>query len=129
MSEDEARAEAREQVESGGFVSAVAERIGLAAGVAAVFGEPVERDGVTVIPVARASWGAGGGGGGEGEEEGFGAGGGAIASPHGFIEIGGGEARYRRLGNPLRGPLLLIGALVTVVVAARAAVLLQRREW
>ena len=35
MSEDEARAEAREQVESGGFVSAVAERIGLAAGVAA----------------------------------------------------------------------------------------------
>ena len=36
MSEEDARAEAREQVESGGFVSAVAERIGSAAGVARV---------------------------------------------------------------------------------------------
>ncbi len=124
MNEEEVRAGAREQVESGGFVSAVAERIGSAAGVAAVFGEPVERDGVTVIPVARASWGAGGGGGGEGEDEGYGAGGGAIAAPHGFIEIGGGKARYRRVRSPLRSALLLLGALLA---GAGATVLVQRR--
>jgi uncharacterized spore protein YtfJ len=125
MSEDEVRAEAREQVESGGFVSAVAGRIGSAAGVTAVFGEPVERDGVTVVPVARAAWGAGGGGGGEGEDEGHGAGGGTIATPHGFIEIGGGKARYRRVGSPLRRALLLLAA---VLAGAGAAVLLQRWE-
>ncbi len=123
MSEDEARAEAREQVESG-FVSAVAERIGSAAGVAAVFGDPVERDGVTVIPVARAMWGAGGGGG-ESDEEGYGAGGGAMAAPHGFIEIGGGKVHYRRIGRPLPRALMLLGA---ALAGAGAAVLVQSRE-
>ena len=29
----------------------------------AVFGEPIERDGITVIPVARVRWGFGGGAG------------------------------------------------------------------
>lgn len=123
--EEDARAEAREQIEIGGFVAAVAERIGLAAGVAAVFGEPVQRDGVTVIPVARAAWGAGGGGGGKGEDEGHGAGGGAIATPHGFIEIGGGKARYRRVPRPMRLVLFMLGTVLTTVAAA---VLLLRRQ-
>lgn len=122
-SEDEVRAEAREQVESGDLAAAVAERIGSAAGVAAVFGDPVERDGVTVIPVARSCWGAGGGGG-DKDDEGYGAGGGAMTAPHGFIEIGGGKVRYRRIGSPLRKlPLLLAAALA----GAGAAVLLQQR--
>lgn len=39
----------------------MAERIGAAAGVKTAYGEPVERDGVTVIPVAKVAWGFGGG--------------------------------------------------------------------
>jgi len=124
-SEDEARAEAREQVESGDLAAAVAERIGSAAGVAAVFGEPVERDGLTVIPVAKAMWGAGGGAGKKPDDEGYGAGGGAMTAPHGFIEIGGGKARYRRIGSPVRKLPALLGA---ALLGAGAAVLLQRWE-
>lgn len=123
MTEDEARERAREQIESGGLVSAIAERIGESSGVRAVFGEPVERDGVIVIPVARACWGAGGGGGGEGEDEGYGAGGGTIAAPHGFIEVADGKARYRRLRSPLRTVLLL----AVVALAGAGAVLLAQR--
>lgn len=117
MSEKRARAEARESIEKGDFVAELADRIGAAAGVKAVFGEPVERDGVTVIPVAKASWGFGGGGGGEGTDEGHGGGGGASARPHGFIEIEGGRATYRPIRHPLRS-----GVLALLAVAALGAV-------
>ncbi len=46
-----------------------------------VFGEPYERDGVTVIPVAAVS-GGGGGGGGEQPEQGKGSGGGFGMNAH-----------------------------------------------
>ncbi len=114
MSEERARSEARETIEKGGFVSGLAERIGSAAGVKAVFGEPVERDGATVIPVAKVSWAFGGGGGGEGEDEGHGGGGGAIAGPHGFIEIEGGRARYRPIRSPIRSGLTVMAAVAAL---------------
>ena len=44
----------------------LAEKIGSSARATAVFGEAVERDGVIVIPVAKARWGFGGGDGGQG---------------------------------------------------------------
>ncbi|MCJ7796020.1 MAG: hypothetical protein MUQ56_04535 [Thermoleophilia bacterium] len=43
------------------FLERMAERLGAAAGVKSAYGEPVERDGVTVIPVAKVAWGFGGG--------------------------------------------------------------------
>jgi uncharacterized spore protein YtfJ len=46
-----------------GFVERIAERVGAKANVRAVFGDPIERDGITVIPVARIRWGFGGGAG------------------------------------------------------------------
>ena len=116
MSEQRAREEAQEDIEKRDFVSGLGERLGAAARVNAVFGEPVERDGVTVIPVAKVSWGFGGGGGGEGEQEGHGGGGGARANAQGFIEIEGGHARYRPIRSPLRS-----GSLLLVVLAALAA--------
>ncbi len=128
MSEQRARDEARESIEKDDFVSALAERLGAAARVNAVFGEPVERDGVTVIPVARVSWGfGGGGGGGEGEDEGHGGGGGATASAQGFIEIEGGHARYRPIRSPLRSGSLLLVAFAGLAVFA-ALVLPARRD-
>lgn len=50
------------QVESPSkFVGSMAEKLGATARAATIFGDPVERDGVTDIPVARARWGFGGG--------------------------------------------------------------------
>ena len=45
------------------LVERIAERVGVTVKTSTVFGEPVERDGLTVIPVAKARWGFGGGGG------------------------------------------------------------------
>ena len=102
-------------------VQMLADRVGLRAGASAVFGEPVEADGVTVIPVAKVRWGFGGGGGRgieEGSEkgevgEGSGGGGGVIASPLGFIEIRDGRAEFRRANDPV--------AAVPIIVASGAA--------
>jgi uncharacterized spore protein YtfJ len=91
--------------------------------VATVFGEPVEREGITVIPVARTRFGFGGGGGGgaHGEDHGSGGGGGggAMVSPAGYIEIRNGAAEYRRIATP--ADLLALG-----IAAALAAIALRR---
>ena len=122
----------------GDSFSWLAERLGASASASSVFGEPVERDGVTVIPVARVRWGMGGGSGrgtggrGRGrkhgkadvnevgelgeQNEGIGGGGGVQASPLGFIELRGGQARYRRVHDPLR--LAIAGLLLPLTIAA-----------
>ena len=41
------------------LAQALADRVGLKAGAHAVFGQPVEREGITVIPVAKVRWGYG----------------------------------------------------------------------
>lgn len=92
----------------------LADRVGGHAGVKAVFGDAVERDGVTVIPVGRVRWGFGGGGGrggrGDEEGEGSGGGGGVTASPAGYIEISGGTASYTRIRSPSPG-MAIAGAV------------------
>ena len=60
MSEAGTRDEAERVATRPGFTEHLAETIGAAARASAVFGEPVEGQGVTVIPVARAKWGFGG---------------------------------------------------------------------
>ena len=84
------------------FIGTMAEKLGAVARAVNVFGEPVERDGITVIPVAKARWGFGGGGGqrkdaGDGgkQEDGAGGGGGVQVTPVGFIEIKNNEAKFR----------------------------------
>lgn len=81
------------------FISSMAEKLGAVARAATVFGEPVERDGITVIPVAKARWGFGGGAGQRkdetGQEDGAGGGGGVQVTPVGFIEIKNNEANFR----------------------------------
>jgi len=125
--ENEARADAAEN-----GLSRLAERLGAKAAASAVFGTPVERDGVTVIPVARVRWGFGGGGGSgrkEKDQDGWGGGGGVQAVPLGFIEVKDGGAQYRRVHDPLRlaiAALLLplsiaVGAAVTIVTIAALA--------
>lgn len=113
------RAEVAAAVEDGqGLLQGLAERFGASARASAVFGEPVEREGVTVIPVARATWGIGGGSGGEPPNEGSGGGGGSVVSPIGYIEIHADRAEFKRLRDRRASMLLggvtagLLGLLV-----------------
>lgn len=81
-----------------GFLAELAERTGASAGAQVALGEPVEHDGVVVIPVANARWGLGAGPGGVRRElgsRGEGGGGGIAVSPVGYIELRDGGARYR----------------------------------
>ena len=119
-SPEEVKADVARQAEASDFVERLAERIGLSARASAVFGEPVARDAVTVIPVARAVWGFGGGGGAEGEKQGSGGGGASMVLPLGFIEVRDGDARFVPRRHPLH-----TAALVAV---AASAMLLRTRH-
>jgi len=95
----------------------IGQTVGQRAQVSSIFGEPVERDAVTVIPVAKARFGFGGGGGGgsrEGDEgSGGGGGGGVIVSPVGYIEVRDHGAEFKRISTPKD--------LLALIVAASAA--------
>jgi len=91
-----------------------------------VYGEPFERDGVTVIPAARVQ---GGGGGGTGEQpggQGTGSGGGfgVIARPVGVFVIRGGEVTWRPAIDVTRivvgAQLVAVAALLTIRAVAKA---------
>ncbi|HEY2705643.1 MAG TPA: spore germination protein GerW family protein [Candidatus Dormibacteraeota bacterium] len=88
-----------------------------------VFGEPYERDGVLVVPVARVAGGGGGGGGGN-PTEGSGSGGGfgLEARPVGVYVIRDGEVSWRPAVDVTR--IALGGQLVAIValLVARSAV-------
>jgi uncharacterized spore protein YtfJ len=75
---------------------------------------------VTVIPVARATWGFGGGTGTrpEAEGEGEGGGGGGSTSPVGFIELRDGRASFRPIVDPRPFVLAAAAGLAAGVFAA-----------
>jgi len=93
-----------------------------------VFGEPYEKNGVTVIPVARVQGGAGGGGGEgpEGQGKGSGSGFGISARPVGAFVIQGDEMTWRPAVDVNRivlgGQIVAVVALLTIrsIVKARA---------
>jgi uncharacterized spore protein YtfJ len=112
MGAEEVRAEVSRDIEAGDIGQRIAERVGLRARAAAVFGDPVEQAGVTVIPVAKATWGFGGGSGGEGENQGSGGGGGAMVAPIGFIEVRSDGARFVPIRDLRTNALQLTAAAV-----------------
>jgi uncharacterized spore protein YtfJ len=118
---DQVRAEVSRDVEGADIVQRLAERIGLSARAEAVFGDPVERAGVTIIPVARTTWGFGGGSGGEAANQGSGGGGGGIVTPIGFIEVREGGARFVRVRD------LRLTALRLAATAGLAGWMVSRR--
>jgi uncharacterized spore protein YtfJ len=81
-----------------------------------VFGEPYEKNGVTVIPAARVQGGAGGGGGEgpQGQGKGSGSGFGLAARPVGAYLIRGDEVTWRPAVDLNR---IVLGAQVVAVVA------------
>lgn len=84
-------------LENGGnsLIERLAKQLGMAANARYIYAEPVERDGTTVIPVAKAAYGFGGGSGKKEGEEGSGGGGGVSVTPVGYIEMKNGETRFR----------------------------------
>jgi uncharacterized spore protein YtfJ len=93
-----------------------------------VYGEPYEKDGVTVIPAARVQGGAGAGGGEDpqGQGRGSGSGFGVTARPVGAFIIREGELSWRPAVDVNRiilgGQAVLIVALLTIrtIIKARA---------
>lgn len=152
-----AMADARRAGEGGpidGFVERMAERIGAKATVKAVFGDPIERDGFTVIPVAKVRYGFGGGSGrgpvpvGLGIDEpnaisdptddaapeagriggsGSGGGGGMTAEPVGYLEIGPDGASFIPITPAMPSPGFLLAAGATAAIVLRALARLLRR--
>jgi uncharacterized spore protein YtfJ len=86
------------------FLDRMAEKIGLHANAKAVYADPVEHDGVMVIPVAKLRWGFGGGSGRKQGKRGKGGGGGVQAAPLGYIEIKDGQTQFK----PIRDPITLV---------------------
>ncbi len=106
------------------LVQRIGKTVGDRAQAATIFGKPVEREGITIVPVAKARFGFGGGGGGGTRagadgSGGGGGGGGALVSPVGYIEIHDGAARFRRITRPTD--------LVPLVLAASLAALALKR--
>jgi uncharacterized spore protein YtfJ len=106
----------------GHLVDRLARAIGGRTGATSVFGAPVERDDVTVIPVAGVRFGFGGGSGHgpDGQGDGGGGGGGGASRPLGFIEIRQGRARFRRITDPIAFGLawLMVAAAATILARA-----------
>jgi uncharacterized spore protein YtfJ len=154
---DAAISEARKAGDGGpidAFVERIAERVGSKASVRAVFGDPIERAGLTVIPVAKVRWGFGGGSGtgpiavGPGRPgaspfsdvadapatgrdqatgSGTGAGGGVTADPIGWLEIGPDGASFQSISSPMPSPAFLLAAGATAALLLRSVAKLVRR--
>lgn len=109
------------------LVERLARYFGTSINAQTIYGTPVEKDGVTVIPVARAQYGFGGGGGEKtGAGEGGGGGGGVNLVPVGYIEIAAGKAQFRRIrGSAV--PLVAVSGLVALLLLRSVPALLRRR--
>ena len=142
---EQAQKSARSSID--GFVERMAERVGSKASVRAVFGDPIERDGLTIIPVARVRWAFGGGAGrgpiavgpGSGDgatttttDEGMsgagtGGGGGATADPIGYLEIGPDGASFKPIGTPMPSPGFMLASGATAALVLRGIARIFRR--
>jgi hypothetical protein len=115
------------------FLENLADRIGARAGVEAVFGEPLQRGDLTVVPVARVRWffagGSGAGGdpaGGGATGSGSGGGGGVAADAVGHLEIRPSGATFEPIVQPYPSPVFLLAAGIAAALILRAVARLVR---
>lgn len=99
----------------------LADRVGARIVARTIFGEPVERDGITVVPVASARFGLGGGSGSDPSkaQEGSGAGAAGTLTPAGYIELKDGASRFVPVVQPAR---MMLGMLAGIAVVAPAII-------
>jgi len=105
-------------------LSSIVDQIREHANVETIYGEPIEREGKTVIPVAKIAYGFGGGYGSENKEsedghdgEGGGIGAGVKATPAGVVEITDYETRFIKFSDmkkiaAIAGLFLVFGYLL-----------------
>ena len=106
------------------LLATLAEGVGARLTAATVYGTPVERDGVTVVPVAVARFGIGAGGGsdpGKGQDGEGGAGGGGV-TPVGYIELKGGRSRFVPVVHPGRMLALICGTMLAALLILKPVV-------
>jgi uncharacterized spore protein YtfJ len=116
------------------FLEKLAERVGAKASIKAVFGDPIVRNGTTIVPVAKVRWGFGGGSGtGPATEaadapvgSGSGAGGGVTAEPIGYLEIGDEGAAFKPIAGAYPSPIFLLAAGLSGAFVIRAIARLIR---
>ena len=103
------------------LLSALADRVGADFTSSKVFGAPVERDGVTVVPVAAARFGFGGGGGADPRkaQDGAGAGAAGMVAAAGYIEIKDGNSRFVSVVHPARMLALTSATIVAGLLITR----------
>ena len=99
----------------------LAEQVGARFTASTIFGTPVERDGVTVIPVGTVRFGFGGGGGSDASGKGEGEGGGAVGTggPAGYIELKDGRSRFVPIVHPARMLALICAMVVGGILSAQ----------
>jgi uncharacterized spore protein YtfJ len=113
----------------GSFVERLAQRLGISANADSIYGEPVEREGVTVIPVAKAMYGFGGGSGKKAGEEGTGGGGGVSITPIGYIEIKDGTTRFRSIrDSQMVMKIIAVSGLMALLTARTIGKMLRRKK-
>jgi uncharacterized spore protein YtfJ len=109
-------------------VERLAQQLGTHVTAQTIYGTPVEREGITVIPVARAIYGFGGGGGSKGNEgEGSGGGAGVGLTPIGYIELTGGTSRFRPIRSSVV-PLVAVSGLVALLLLRNVPKLLRQNR-
>jgi len=103
------------------ILTTLADRLGGRFTASTVFGSPVEREGVTVIPVATVRFGLGGGGGEDpnGGQSGEGGGGAGSGTPAGYIEIKDGRSRFVPLVHPTRMVAMFCATGVAMMLSLR----------
>ena len=111
------------------ILAMLAERVGGRLTASTVFGSPVEREGVTVIPVSTVRFGFGGGGGTDPSSEQSGEGGAGSGAPAGYIEIKDGRSRFVPVVHPARmAALCCATAIAMALILRRSRTARSRRE-
>jgi uncharacterized spore protein YtfJ len=103
-----------------GLVENLAETFGSKASAQTIYGSPIERDNLTIIPIGKVRFGLGGGTGSRGETgEGSGGGGGIIIAPVGYIEIKDGRSRFKRINYPTAISQMVVGLALSAWIVLR----------
>jgi uncharacterized spore protein YtfJ len=116
------------ELEERDLVGKIADVVSKRAGIHLVYADPIVRDDVTVVPIARIRFGFGGGAGpassgqteGRRLQNGGGGGGGVVAAPAGFLVVRGSEVSYRPIRDPVRTALAVAAGALGVSFALRA---------
>ncbi len=110
------------------FIERIANSLGQSLNSKFIFADPIEREGVTIIPVARIQYGFGGGyRQNKPNHIAKGGGGGGLAQPVGYIEIKNGQATFKRINNPISLPSLILMTGITGFLLLRSIAKLIRQ--